>query len=330
MEQSQETQKQGKEQKIIEPEKRKGAEVIDLDQKRQEMRERKIQKEYAPIFEFRKKIYARDIAQNQAREVMLSNLETHNKIVLDDAINLIESEKLSPEDRVATIIAIIMHDSGKLSSDILSHHEKGIEYVDEMFGKMEKTEPEFEGIRLTDEIRQKIIWAIERHMNHPYLVGRNGGEKFPEPENSVDKVVFDADMLANIGFKNIGFRLASEDYLREDKQKAIESRTNSIEETFKNVMQDVVKLDGIVLSFSAKKVAKERIEDAKRIFDYLKENKIFKNILEKVSNISEKLEKDRKMEDSSVILTKNLLNEEISKAGMALGIDDKTLDKLKM
>jgi bacillopeptidase F (M6 metalloprotease family) len=150
------------------------------------------------------------------------------------------------------------------------------------------------------------------------------------PENSVDQVVYDADMLANVGFKNVAFRLASEEFLKEDLKKANENNTNAIEEAFKNVMEGVVKLDSVVLSSSAQKIAKERIQDVNRIFNYLKEKSVFKTILEKTSSISEKLQVNALVEDDSVMLKKKLLNEEISSAGMELGIDSKIINKFIM
>jgi hypothetical protein len=312
------------------PEKNRETEVVNLNEKKQEMKERSIEEKYKNVFNFRNEQYARDIEENPAKEVMLSNLETHNNIVLDYAVDLAENEKLSPQDRVAAIIATIMHDSGKLSSDLLNHHKKGVEYAQKMLEEMEEKKESFEGIEITGELKQKVLQAIERHMNHPFLVMLNKGEKFPMPENSVDQVVYDADMLANVGFKNVAFRLASEEFLKEDLKKANENNTNAIEEAFKNVMEGVVKLDSVVLSSSAQKIAKERIQDVNRIFNYLKEKSVFKTILEKTSSISEKLQVNALVEDDSVMLKKKLLNEEISSAGMELGIDSKIINKFIM
>jgi len=320
--------------KIVEPDKEKTADIFDLDQERQERREKSINN----VINFREKQYEKDFSENPVSGDMLLNLKTHNSIVLNDAIDLIGKEKLSSEDSAAVIIATIMHDSGKLSSDLLSHHKKGVEYAKGLIEKMQKEKSKFEGIEITQELGQKILQAIERHMNHPFLVVKNGGERFPEPENKVDRVVYDADMLANIGFKNVGFRLASEEYLREDSQKAIENGTNALEETFANVMQGVVKLDSVVLTSPAQKIAKERIEDTKRIFNYLKENKVFESLLLEQNIVNEKIRKSGKklnLDDKIIeemIKKENIikLNGEIRKAGMALGIDSKIIDKLMM
>ncbi|MDO9231681.1 MAG: hypothetical protein Q7U36_04375 [bacterium] len=330
-------------------------EVIYLDkekQKRKEKREAEIYEKYKSVFDFREEKYAQDVenknSDNKISESILKALQKHNKIVLSDGIDLIRGNNLSLEDGVAAIIATAMHDSGKLSSDVLSHHEKGIEYVDEMFLEMEENDFEFEGVKLNDEIRQKIIWAIERHMNYPWLIRKNGGKKFPEPENIVDKVVYDADMLANIGFKNVAFRLSVEDNIQED---LMEARTGSsvIEESFKNVMEDVVILDGVVLTPLAKRMATKRIDDVKKIFDYLKENDIFENVQKEIivslkglnSDPETEYEKDENSlfvkllfsgdkRSETVEIIKGRLDDEIKKAGMKLGINWETIDKLTM
>ena len=321
------------------PDDRQDAKVFNLEQEREERRKKSIE----GVVNFRDEQYAQDIEKDSSKENMLSSLERHNKIVLEYANDLIEDEKLSPQDRVAATIATIMHDSGKLSSDDLEHHKRGVQYTQEMLEKMQKENRKFEGVEITQDLKQKILQAIERHMNHPFLIKKNGGKRFPEPENIVDKVVYDADMLANIGFKNVGVRLGIEKFLEEDLAKANEKKTNAIEEAFKNVMDGVDELGGVVLTSLGKRVAKERIEDVNRIFEYFKENKVFENMISEQSIFEEKTRKIGKVlgvdsnvteeviaKENSAESKKNKLNLEIAKAGMALGIDSEIVDKLMM
>lgn len=333
----------------VDREKLKNAEIIDLDKKRREKQEKEargeigqekveqtelnsetVREKYEEVFSYRKNLYEKDIQENPTKGVMLSNLETHNEIVLDYAVELTDMEKLSKEDRVAAILATIMHDSGKLSSELLNHHEKGVEYAGEMLEEMKAKGEKFEGIEVTPEIRQKVEQAIERHMNHPFLVSMNKGEKFPVPENNVDKVVFDADMLANIGFKNVAFRLVSENFLKEDAQKAVENNTGILEESFINVMQSVTSMDSVVLSSSAQGLAENRIGDVKRIFEYLKTNEKFKMIQDEFSVAFGNFDIDTVRKSDNVLLIKKLLNEEIAKAAMALNIEGKIVKNLLM
>ena len=92
-----------------------------------------------------------------------------------------------------------------------------------------------------------------------------------------------------------------------------------------------------------KRVAKERIEDVNRIFEYFKENKVFENMISEQSIFEEKTRKIGKVlgvdsnvteeviaKENSAESKKNKLNLEIAKAGMALGIDSEIVDKLMM
>ena len=310
-----------------------GAEIFDLDQRKNEMESKEVEKNYADIFDFRRNRYRKDLEMGYSSEIALSNLEVHNGIALNYVLGLLRREKLSPEDRVAAIIAIIMHDSGKLSSKLLDHHKKSVEYADEMFREMEEYDPEFDGIKLNDSIRQKIFWAIERHMNHPYLVkmaDENNEEKLPLPENNVDRVVNDADMLANIGFKNVAFRLTDKKYIEEDFLEAVKNNRTIIEEVFINVMEGVVKLDGAVLLSSAQELAKKRITEVKKIFNYLKKNRVFENILEEVEISAEKLKEDRNIVFEKAGLIKEILNRKIKKAGEYLHMDSRVVGNFLM
>ena len=283
------------------------------------------ERDYEEVVDWREKQYDENVKENPKAESMRDNLKVHNGIVLDYALDLIEKQGLSPEEKTEAIIATMMHDGGKLSSDILDHHTKGVEYagkmLDEMMGQ------KFNGVEITEEIKQKIKEAIERHMNHPYLVEKNKGERFPEPQGKVDKVVFDADMLANIGFKNVAFRLINEGNFNEDQKKAQENGTTTMEEMFKNVMQGVEQLDKVVLSPEAKEIAGERIGNAREIFEHLKT---------RLREIQDMFSAEGRFDLSSIKakggteLVKKLLNEEIEKAAIELGIDSKIVGKLKM
>ncbi|PIU80298.1 MAG: hypothetical protein COS71_04110 [Candidatus Moranbacteria bacterium CG06_land_8_20_14_3_00_40_12] len=314
---------------LVEPVK-KEAEVIDLVQRRREKKESEIKKEYGEIFNFRESCYERDVAKDKSKETMFSNLKIHNEIVLNYAFDLIESERLSKEDGAAAIIAVIMHDSGKLSSDLLKHHEKGVEYARKMFEEIEEKIGKIEGVEITQDFKRKVFQAIERHMNHPFLVVLNGGKKFPMPENNVDNVVFDTDMLANIGFKNVAFRLDSEKDIGEDKKEAVKNGTSIIEECFKNVTQGAAKLKGEVLSVSARDISEERIKNVNKIFNYLKEKEVFEAVQEEIFKISRGLNMDGNIIKKNAPLIKKLLNEKIYEAARASDIDLKIAGKLIM
>lgn len=300
--------------------------VKEIEVEKKNSRNESVRAEYAQVLNKREEQYGRDVESDYSREGMRKMLAVHNEIVLNYANELCEMNgKLLPEEKVAIVIATILHDCGKLSSGLLEHHKKGVEYaeviVDEMIGM------EFEGVKITTEIKENILRAIERHMNHPFLVGLQKGERFSEPVSEIDKTVFDADMLANIGFKNIAFRLGNSKLFLEDQSVAKEKNISVLEETFENVLDvnnGVRSLGLVVLTDAAKEKSASLILAVENIFSKMKNDGVLAKIEEDFSNMSGELDRQStswELGIDGLLLIKKRLNEEIQKAGMVLGID---------
>lgn len=281
---------------LLKPEQKITSQKSDTELKKSLSRQELITKEYEPVINLREERYNKDIEQNQDRELMRSAIEAHNNTVLEYANKLIEINKnLTPEQKVAATLATILHDSGKLNSPLLEHHIKGIEYADkimeEIMGKR------FEGVKITEELKEKVKEAIERHMNHPFLVKLNKNERFPEPQGEVDEIIFDSDIMANVGFKNVAFRIIDKNFKKEDLKVAEEKNIPHLQATFENVMQDVRKLKSVVLSKQAKELTGKLIKVVDKIFHKID----FKKIQNELKEIK----------DPQII--KKRLNEEIEK-----------------
>ncbi len=287
-----------------------------------------IKEKYLPIIGLREKIYDQDIEEKPELRNTRASLDVHNNIVLGYAAKLIKEYNLPSEQEVAAMLATILHDCGKLNSEILEHHEKGAEYAGQMLDEMIREGRQIEGVPITEEIKSKVLEAIERHMNHPYLVAEKGG-RFPEPQDDIDKIVFDVDMMANVGFKNVGFHLTAEKLLRIDIALASKNNTSVLRETFERVMQSVATLDKAVLSEPAKKEIVYLIDEAGKIFDYLKKNQI----LDKIQNdfsVAGEFNKETIEKKGGVAEIKKILNEEIIKAGRELHLEPETVKNFQM
>lgn len=287
------------------------------------------EKEYKKVADWRDLQYEKDVEADPNQEPMKANLEIHNGIVLDYANRLIElNPALTPEEKTAATIATILHDGGKLKKDsLLSHHELGAERAGIMMDEISGSK--FENVEINEKIKKKVQEAIERHMNHPFLVKMNKDRRFPEPQDNVDKIVFDADMLANIGFKNVGFRLINEGFLAEDAQKSQEKNVSILRESFENVMNGARKLGDVVLSEQAKKISETLVGNTEKIFAYLNENKILEKIQEDFSK-NGTFNAGSIKENGGVSVLKAFLNEEIRKAGEALNLDKKEVKNFSM
>lgn len=295
-----------------------------------------IKRNYQPAVKLREDQYDQDVAANQKMENQRSNLETHNKIVLGYADELVKAHDLSEQDKVAVYLGVIFHDSGKLANDLaehgLDHHLKGSKYAKLMLDELPPIKQGDETVAMTPELKEKVLNAIERHMNHPFLVKLNKlnkGKPFPEPENDIDKIVFDADMMANVGFKNVCFRLTNKKYLNEDIVEASKKGIPALEETFNNVITGVRALDQTVLSEPAKAQIKELIEATEKIFNYLKDNGKFQEIQDKYSENHEFNFQTIERQGGAQELKKEL-NSAVRNAARTLNIDKKMAENFIM
>lgn len=299
-------------------------------------REREIgETSYEEIINWREKRYDEDVAGDPRMEAMRGALDTHNRIVLRYADELIAAApEMTAEEKTAARLAVIMHDGGKLNSALLSHHHRGAEYADEMLANV--VGKKINGAEIAPRTIIMARRAIERHMNHPFLVKLQDNKPFPRPLHAADKIVFDADMLANIGFKNVAFELLDEKRLQESAETAGRKGVPPLEITFNNVISGSDGKNGgyknlvnVVLTKTARKKAAELIETADKIFGELKKNGVLKKINREFSG-------NGRFDAAAIELAggmaaiKKRLNEAIRKAGQDLGMDEKTVNNLLM
>lgn len=289
---------------------------------------------YSEIIDARENLYKEDIEnetdpeQRKTKEKSLAVLENHNKTVLDYALLIMEQiPDLSQKEKVSATTATILHDSGKLISELKDHHIASLQRAEEILKEMEGTT--IDGIEINEQFIETVKSAIERHMNHPFLVEYiNGGKRFPEPETKEDKIVFDADMLANIGFKNVGNRLNDEGFIAEDTKKALEENTSILEQSFINVLDGkfgAKKLIDVLLLEESKNMGINLTKAIDKIFEDLKNKKVFDKI-QTIFSEDGKFNKETITKKGGFSLIIKIINEEIEKSGIELGIDQKTIN----
>ena len=289
-----------------------------------------IKSNYGAALAARESRYDADVAAKPEMKNQRSNLNIHNEIVLGYADELVKAHDLSEEDKAAVYLAVIFHDSGKLASGLMEHHLKGKEYAEFLLDQLPPIKQGDETIVVTPELKEKVLNAITRHMNHPFLVMATKGERFPEPENDIDKIVFDADMMANLGFKNVCFRLTSEKYLNEDLAEASKKGIAALKETFNNIMAGVRELGEIVLTEPAKERTGQLAEATEKIFEFLKENNTLEKIQDKYSINGEYNFASIKQAPGGVAALEDDLNSAILKAAQEQGIDKKIVKNFIM
>jgi hypothetical protein len=184
-----------------------------------------VEKIYAKVIQLLDEYWKKKVEEDRSRSGVLAPLETHNKIVTGYAAKISEILGLQGQDRAVAMIGTIFHDSAKLDSQPLEHHIEGAQVAAELSEKL--VGETIDGVTITKEMIGPISDAVRRHQNHPFLIGNNGGKRFEEPEKKTDLVVFLSDMMANVGFKNIAFRLfpnKGTQFTHQDVSMAMESR----------------------------------------------------------------------------------------------------------
>lgn len=258
-------------------------------------------------------------ASAEKKEQLLNTreaLEKHEDNVLYYASILSDLEGLSVVETDLALIATQLHDSAKLTAPLLEHHLVSVELAKKILDKHKGEK--LRSIVIDDKIIGYIQDAIKRHQNHPFLVALNKGQKFEEPITNIDKVVFDADMLSNIGFKNIAFRLNSKEFLKQDIKNAADSNSIIIE-TFNNVMQGVRELPNTILGEQAKELANTLV---------VKIDKIFKTAKPSIMDCQSKYVTEGHFSADSIVTNGGVaelikdLNEIISQATQSLGESD--------
>ncbi len=296
-----------------------------------EKRLEEVNEKYKEVMKMREGVYKEDIKNAEpdeklGREVMYGGMEMHNNIVMKGGLEIIDKmSDLEDEDRVAAIIAIGLHDVGKVATgfNIKEHHTAGVERAEKIMKDL--VGKSFDGVKITEDIAKKVVDAVERHMNHPFLINvMNKGERFPEPETVVDKIIFDSDMIANLTFKNFGFRLNNDmidiDLKELEGNDSIKSYTGAVLDNILFAANGAKDTEKVVLTDEGKEVAKRVMENVSKIHDKL---------VEKAEEIEAELARDAELEEFDIkeVLekigndaVKAKYNEHIKKAGEELNI----------
>ena len=322
--------------KKTDPAEQKKPETNEVGQSNME----KINEDFQELLDIRLAKYKEDIGLKEnesdpAKEAAINNLETHNGIVLGYGAELAEEMNLSDEDKTVVLTALMLHDIGKLNNPgdsfgtLKNHHRIGEEYTEEIM--QEFVGKKIGEIVITEEMIPRIKQAIARHMNHPFMVMLNKGERYPEPETDIDKIVFDADMMANAGFKNVAFRITGDKFLEEDAATAEKKNISHIEATFDNVLEGVVGsfrigvkyLPEAVLTEPSKSKTSEIVAQVLQIRDLMKDNDAFQNIQSQFADDEGKLTALSIAMKGGADILKKRINEEIQKAAIKLKIDSK-------
>lgn len=193
--------------------------------------------------------------ENKNYPMWQDTIGPHTKNVESFAKELCIGEGLIKEERNKVVTAVIFHDSikAKPGVDVLDHGSKSAE-----FAKIK-----LEALKKDKKIVEEIVNAIERHMNYPFLVNlakKRGHPDYPKIEIKLDEIVYDSDVLDNIGIKNIAFRLDPEkgkNFITEDIKTAQEQNITQLQAAMENVIFSLKEAVGSLLTETGQRKGKE-------------------------------------------------------------------------
>lgn len=200
-----------------------------------------------------------------------STLKIHNRNVFQFGREIAAGENLSREERDQISAALKLHDAIKIKVDeagrpaipLLKHHELSADFARQTLIQMGKNE----------QFIRAVTEAIRRHMGIPFLeaMAQREGKALPAPETNVDQVVRDADILDQLGFKNVAFRLKGENFVREDQKTAAEQGITQLEAAVNSALESAETSASVLLTRVGREKGQELLEKLKTAAEQLEE-----------------------------------------------------------
>lgn len=192
-------------------------------------------------------------------------LNEHNDRVLEHAEAIAEGEGLSAEETDLLRVIAVLHDIAKADTHLVLHADAGSEAAAEELRRLDKSE----------EFVAAVEQGIRCHMGpFPFIdeeaekyAKRTGQEvDLPRPRAPIDKLFYDADMLALIDTEGIEkvvvLRQSTEDFIEEDERTSAEEGISTRAAAYRSAMQSVTRAAETLFSPTARELARRLVEIA--------------------------------------------------------------------
>jgi hypothetical protein len=217
----------------------------------------------------RQKVRDRYAGSGQPPDVVAA-LNEHNDRVLDHVEEIAKGEKITGGDYALFKTIAILHDIAKADTPLMLHADAGsndaVAALHEIGKDGEFVDAVEQGIRchmgpfpFIDEEARKYE---ERTGEHLHL---------PRPESAVEKVFYDADMLALIDIEGIEkivvLRATTPEFIAEDEKTAGAEGSTPRAAAYRSAMQSVTRAADTLFSKTARNIAARLVADAERHID---------------------------------------------------------------
>ncbi len=219
------------------------------------------------------RVYVNEVYEKSgANREIIESFKEHNNTVSEYAKDLAGKEKISFEDLDILVTAAIFHDASKLGTE----EGKSVPLVKHGWESAKMAENKLRELGEREEFIKSVKNAIERHMGPiPGFMQKQAekweketGEKieFPRPQNIIDKILYDADMLALIDIRGIekimNIRKATEVFIREDQETAAKEGIAQEEAALKSALKSGKEAAESLFTDFAKEKARELLRES--------------------------------------------------------------------
>jgi hypothetical protein len=197
---------------------------------------------------------------------VVDSLNKHNMRVLSHVEEIARGERLGDDDTETLKTISILHDSAKADTHLMLHAEAGADVAAEQLRALGKSE----------EFIKIIQRGIRCHMGpFPFIeeeakkyAERTGDHlHFPRPQSTVERLFYDADMLALMDTdgieKVVVLRSTTPEFIAEDEEAAASEGSTPRAAAYRSAMQSVKRAADTLFSQTARDIAGRLMDEAK-------------------------------------------------------------------
>ena len=192
-------------------------------------------------------------------------LDHHNDRVLGFAEAIADGEHLDPGDRELLRTIAVLHDAAKADTHLLHHAEAGAELAAELLEELDKPKAFIESVQS----------GIVCHMGpFPFVdeeaakYSERTGEELhlPRPQTAIDRLFYDADMLALMDIdgieKVVVLRSTTTEFIEEDERTAATDGGTPRAAAYRSALQSVLRAAATLHSDTAKRIGQRLAAEA--------------------------------------------------------------------
>jgi hypothetical protein len=207
--------------------------------------------------------YARS---GQPAEV-IEALNKHNDRVLQHTLAIAAGEGLDERDTELLKTVAVLHDIAKADTHLMLHADAGAEDAVDELQRLHKDAAFIESVKQAIRCHMGPFPFIEEEV-HKYAERTGEHLHLPKPGSTLEKLFYDADMLALIDIEGIEkvvvLRRTTSDFVEEDERAGEQEGITPRAAAYRSAMRSVQRAADTLFSKTARELAARLVEEAQR------------------------------------------------------------------